>query len=114
MTSGVKVEILESQLLTPMHLIGKSGSGFLQSVRFRMSEVDEVAVMGQDPVRCVAGGITVLLKTADGGLRQRFGHPLALVFGKQGKGGGLDGPGIEGGVFHAAGGTDMGADIFHG
>ena len=39
--------------------------------------------------------------------------PLALVLGKQGKRPGADGGGVERGVFHAAGDTDMGSDPFH-
>ena len=98
MTARMEVEVLESQLLATLHLVDKSGSGFCEPGCFGMPEIDEVAVVGKDLIRCVTCGSAVLFKTADGSFRQRFGLPLTLVFGKKGKGGGADGGGIEGSV----------------
>jgi hypothetical protein len=58
MASRMKVQKAEAQLLTPLHLINKGVSGFFQSLFFRVTQVDEIAVMGKDVPRIISFAFT--------------------------------------------------------
>lgn len=78
-----------------------------------MAQIDQVTVVGQHMFRRDSNLGQVGLERRDAFFTQRPGVPLALVFGEQGEGPRVNGPGVEGRVFHAARSTHMGSDIFH-
>ena len=109
----VEVQHVQTQLLAAFHLIEKGIARFLQRLFFGLPKVDEVAVVRQDEVGCDAGLPAIGLEGVNGFCRQRRRHPLPLVLGEQGKGGCANGHGIQRGVFHAAGSTDVRSYVFH-
>ena len=111
--TGVKIEQRQPQLGAALQLIDKGIARFLQPGLFRVAQVDEVAVVGQDVFGSDARRLQVRLERRDAFGCQWLGHPLALILGKEGKGLRPDGLGVKRGVLHATGRADMSTDSFH-
>ena len=111
--SGVEVEHRQAQCLAALHLAYKRLSRFFKSFGFGVSEVDEVAVVGQ----YVLGGVAILLAGCLEGFdalgREGGGLPLALVLGEEGKCACSYGMCIDGGVFYATLCAYVCSYIFH-
>ncbi|MNP36142.1 hypothetical protein D3C76_1295080 [compost metagenome] len=109
----MEVEVAEAKLLAALELVQKRIPGLGQGIGVRMTQIDEVAVVGQDLLGAKARLVAGLFEGANAGLGERRRLPLALVLGEQGEGIGPDGLRAGDGVFHPAGGTDVGSDKFH-
>ena len=72
-------------MLTTLHLIQKCGTAFLQSFLFRMPQINQITIMGQDIAGIKREFLTIALELADAFLRQRFGYPLPLILCEQGE-----------------------------
>lgn len=113
MAAGMEIQQPQPQLLAALHLIQESSARLCQRLRFRMSQVDQIAVVRQHMLERDTDLLAVGLKRLDTGFSQRFGVPTALVFGEQGKGLRADFRGIQRGVLNTAPGGHMRSDIFH-
>jgi hypothetical protein len=96
-----------------VHFVNKCGAGFGQFFFLGMTEVNQVGIMGQDLLRFESVFGAVGFKGFDTFIGKRFGDPLALIFGEQGKGIGSDFHRVQDGVFHSAAGAYVSSDIFH-
>jgi hypothetical protein len=113
MTAGMEIQESESQVFAAAHFIEKGLARPGTLIGFGVSQVYQIAVVGQNVLGFISGVFTVAMKRIDtlGGKWPRL--PLALVFGEEGKSSGSYGPGVERRIFHAAADTDMGANILH-
>ena len=113
MATRMEVQQRQPQLLATAQLINKCVARFFQRLGHRVTQVNQVAVVRQDLTGCevvfFAGGFEFV----DGFWTQRRGPPLALVFGKQRKGGRANLSRANGGICHAAGGAHMRTNVFH-
>lgn len=96
--AAVEVEQRKSQLFATLHFIYKGIARFFQSFSNRMSEVNQITVVGKNLRRCVVIFFTGGFEFIDGLRRERCGTPLTLVFGEQGKRGCVDFGGANCGI----------------
>ena len=78
-----------------------------------MTEIDQVAVMGEYMFRCNTNPLQIGFEVGNALIGQRFCHPLALVFCEQRKGPGTNLLRIEWCIFNTTGCTNMGSNKFH-
>lgn len=113
MATRMEVQQRQPQLFTALHFIKERLAGFIQRFLNRMTEVNQIAVVGKDLARPVVvfftGGFEIINHV--GG--ERCGAPLALIFGEQGESGCLDFGGANGGVCKATCSADVRSNIFH-
>jgi hypothetical protein len=76
MTSRVKIQIAEPQLLTASQLIEKRLPRFGESVGIGVAQIDEVAVVGQDLLRQEASLVARLLESRDKSRQSAEGHSI--------------------------------------
>jgi hypothetical protein len=113
MAAGMKIKTAQPQLPAPVHFIHKSITGFFQAFPVRMTDVNQIPVMGKDMSLMVALVGTVFPESVNRFRGQESGPPLSLIFSKKGKCAGAYPGGIEGGVFDTARYADMRADVLH-
>ena len=113
MAARMEVQQRQPQLFAALHFIQKRLAGFFQRFFNRVTEVDQVAVVGED----LAGPVAVFLT---GGFEiinhlsgERCGAPLALIFGEQGESGRLNFGGANGGIRKATCSANVRSNIFH-
>jgi hypothetical protein len=82
----VEIEPVEAEQLAALHFIEECFARFVEAFLFRVPEIDQVAVVRQDLEWLKTKLLAISTKKADVGFCQRRGLPLALIFGKQGKG----------------------------
>ena len=113
MAARMEVQQRQPQLFAALYFIKKRLAGFFQRLFNRVTEVDQVAVVGKDlawPIVILLTGGFKIINHVSG---ERRGAPLALVFGEQGESGRLDFGGANGGIRKAACSADVRSNIFH-
>ncbi|CSF62087.1 Uncharacterised protein [Shigella sonnei] len=113
MAARVEVEQRKPQLFATLHFIYKGIARFFQSFSDRMSEVNQITVVGKNLRRCVVIFFTGGFEFIDGLRRERCGTPLTLVFGEQGKRGCVDFDGANCGICQTASSTNVRSNVFH-
>ena len=113
MAARVEVEQRKPQLFATLHFIYKGIARFFQSFSNRMSEVNQITVVGKNLRRCVVIFFTGRFEFIDGLRRERCGTPLTLVFGEQGKRGCVDFGGANCGICQTASSTNVRSNVFH-
>ena len=109
----VEVEAVEPQSLAPLHLVQERGARLGEPLVRRVSEVDQIAVVGQYLLRRVSVLGTSLLETFDLRVGEGRGGPLTLVLGEECESRGSDVVCVARGVLHTARGADVCAYVFH-
>ena len=113
MAAWMEIQQGQPQLLAAAHFIDKGIAGFFQRLFYRVAEVNQVAIVGQDLPGGEAIFFTGGFELRNGVIAQRGGSPLALVLGEQREGGGFNFGGANGGVSQTAGGANVRSNIFH-
>ena len=85
MTSRMEIQTIQSQLLTTLHFIQKSGTTFLKSLFLRMSQIDQITVMRKNIFCRITKFLTTLSEKRNTLFCQRRRFPLTLITGKQSK-----------------------------
>ena len=85
MASWVEVEHGQPQLFATAHLVKKSISRHVELLLVGSSEIDEIAVVGEDAVGCVSKLLTVGLEPLGFRLRDGRRFPTRRIACKQGK-----------------------------
>ncbi len=111
-TARMEIQQLQPQLLATLHLIQKSGTRLLQSLLLGTAQVNQITVVRKDVVRRISVSLAPLAKQADAPLRERRGHPLPLILGKQGKRRCPYLLGILGSILHSTRSADMRTYVF--
>ncbi len=110
----VEVQTVDAQLLATVHFVVERLARLLQLGRRGVTEIYQIAVVGQNLPCAVTEGGTVVAKFRDGVGRKWRRVPLSLVFGEQRKGRCADFVCPERCVFHPACRADVCSDIlFH-
>ncbi len=108
----MKIKHGNAKLPASLHFIYERTSGFLQGGLLRMTQVDQIGVMGKNPAWPESQITAICFKRIDVFAGQGFGLPLPLIFSKHCKTGCPDFPGIDRRVLNAACCTHMGPYIF--
>src|SRR5699024_6269915 len=113
MAARVQLEPRKPPLFATLHVIYKGIARFFQSFSDRMSELNQIALVGKNLRRSVVIFFTGRLAFIDGLRRERCGTPLTLVFGEQGKRGCVDFGGANCGICQTASSTNVRSNVFH-
>ena len=79
MAAGMKIKTAQPQLPAPVHFINKRIAGFFQAFPVRMTEVNQIPVMGKDMSRMVSIIGTVFPESVNRFRGQASGPPLSLI-----------------------------------
>lgn len=113
MIARMKIEKCQSQLLAPLHLIAKRSARFLERIALGVSEIYQVAVVGENSLGSKRSefAVTPELGYYLTGVRLRF--PPALILQEQSKCRRADCLCVFGGSVNSPTGAHMRSDIFH-
>jgi hypothetical protein len=113
MAARMEVEQSQPKLLAALHLIEEGVAGFIKRLLYRVTQVNQIAVMRQDLPRTEVVFFARGFEIIDGFSRERRGAPLALVFCEQGESGRLNLSGANGSISKTACCADVRSNIFH-